>query len=236
MLLKNLSSSLLTKLFFIIMLLLISSSPLFAFKQDQSFFLSSFGFGLPLVESKNFNGVEFSQYMGGVGNEWKNPEKTNYMAVNAGFCYDYMIRHNLAITGGFIMDLFSYIVKWPRDISSNDAKLTVSYTYLSVPIGVRYYYGFLMVGGGLYYSMNIRTEGELKSGASKSYISMGMKDVFGLYIDAGLKFEFTSINNMLLIFVKYRHDFVRASDSDYHITDNVNLKAVTLNAAYGIYL
>ena len=224
------------KLTLITILFFACSSSLFALSPGDTILYPGLGLGVSTGNADTWSGHDVGFVNSNI-NGWKDA-KTDYysIAFSFGTGFDYLITDSLAITTGLSFDYLPYKIVWQkRDPLVSDIKLDIEFAYITIPIGIRYYFSYFIVGGGIYYAFNIMSDIKLKEPMGDEKHNLDAGNVFGFFIDLGLNFNVLEKNNFL-VFVKYRQDLNAAyDDTGFHVT-KIEMKALTLNLAYGIKL
>lgn len=192
-----------------------------------------FGGGISFAEYKAWSGSELGLFLMGDPTLFKNDEYAYPVLWGAGVMVDYFISGNLAFTCGLSYDhsefRTEYLLNGPY---GEDLTLRVDFNFLTVPVGVHYYFSeYFLAGGGLYLGRLISDDFYVND---ESGGSIGGHDDIGIFLDMGLNFNITD-SNSIMAFVRYKHGLVKVYDEEDIVTD-IKLRTVTVNLAMGFRL
>ena len=232
----------LTKAFCLTLLLaalIVFTPQLFAYNSDyeegNTTLYLGFGIGATTVNSKVYSGASIGLDRAGDPSLWNNPKNWELSGGSIGLKFEYLLTGSLAITSRLSYEWMKYEVKWPLNHALYDIKTAIKLKYLTIPLGARYYFDFILLGAGLNYSINLSSKTEMKIGPDKETTSRGANNVVGAFIDAGVHFNISNFGK-IQIFIRHSQDFNDFYDnSNYYITE-MNKTETTLNFAYGIKL
>ena len=224
------------KLFLIILFIFICSSSLFALNSGNVVLSPGVGVGVVLGDSTTYPGAELSQITGD-NTAWQDGKTEISTGAVFGAGLDYLITNHLALSTGLYYEYLPYKAVWPAGTYRYDYSVMMNFYYLTMPVGIRCYLGYIMVGGGVYFSLSTSIDSHRSIGPFKDNSYLGKSNTMGFYVDAGLNFDVAG-NNLLLIFVKYRHDLNNAYsvESNGNLINDVELKTITLHLACGIII
>ena len=225
--------------------LLASASSLFALTPGSFVLYPQAGLGASGARTKVWSGDLYSDmstylYDGTIGHHlYKDAELKLGFSWSIGCGIDYAFTSSLALTSGLFIDKNSFEILYEAQYSpsyiAGDVKYKLDFVYLTIPVGLRFYKSIFMAGGGLYLGAPLSGKGTEKFGGHSEKMNLDASANIGLFIDAGLNFN-TSDTNNLLIFLRLKNDLTNAYKEDGDIITNVRNTSFHLTAAYGFHL
>lgn len=217
--------------------ILISSSSLFAYTQGDVVLYPEVGIGMAGGQITGWSGSDLSYvlnesyyyYNGSYPSprySSKNAELNPGVYWSLGLNGSYFFNNSLALIGGLFIDRNSFEVVW--ETNYGDLKYKIDLYRLTIPVGVRFHYNLLMIGGGLY--LGVPMSYKFKIDGEKD--SLDSNTTVGLFIDVGVNIEMTDANN-LLIFLKYKYDFTPSYEENYDIISKIENRSISLGVSYG---
>ena len=212
-----------------------SASSLFALDKGALILYPQAGFGISGAYANAVSGgllnSTLEDYYSGTTWEYKDAEMKPGISLNTGMGVDYMVTGFLALTSGIFLDYISFKVVY-KSPSNPDAWSKFYFLYAGIPLGVRLYAGAFMAGCGLYITAPVLPCYSSKYGPdSNKGVLANSHPAAGFFIDAGLNFNTSDINN-LMIFLRMRNDYTYSySSSD--VVRNTRNWSLLLTAAYG---
>ena len=212
-----------------------SASSLFALDKGSFILYPQAGFGISGAYADAASGYELNYTLNlnyGGAWEYKDPEIKSGISLNTGMGIDYMVTGFLAFTSGILLDYISFKVVY-KSPSNPDAWMKFDLLYAGIPLGLRLYAGAFMAGCGLYIAAPVLPRASSKYGpdSSKGVLS-GSPPTAGFFIDAGLNFNTSDINN-LMIFLRMRNDYTYSHTNYFATVRSTKNWSLLLTAAYG---
>lgn len=156
-------------------------------------------------------------------------------AVNFGADFNYFLAENLSLLGGLYYDYRSFKTVYPKNTSTDDLEISFDFSFLTIPVGFRYYADILLLGGGLYYGILLTADGEAKAGSTT--LSEGeledTNDDVGIFLDLGLRFDVSETGGFIT-YLRYKHGLVNVFDEEDVIVTDIKLVDLTLNFGYSM--
>ena len=222
------------KLVFAIALLFIASSSLFAFNAGDKIIYPTVGMGISVGNSTALYGENLGTIYGNSA-YWNNADLETSIAFSVGAAFDYFITDRIALTTGLTYNYFPYQIIWPKKDAIDDAKYRIYFDYLILPLGVRGYFNYFLVGGGLFYALNLTSDFENQNPydtSNKGSIKEA-KNLFGFFIDLGLNYELSETKNLQL-YIKLIQSITNTNGDNSDILKNIKQRVYTINIAYGV--
>ena len=222
------------KLLFAIALLFIASSPLFAFNAGDKIVYPTVGIGISGGNSTALYGENLGTLYGNSA-YWNNANLETSFAFSVGAAFDYLITDRIALTTGLTYNYFPYQIVLPKKDAIDDAKYRIYFDYLTIPIGVRAYINYFLVGGGLFYAINLTSDFENQNpydSSNKGSVKEA-KNLFGFFIDLGLNYELSETKSLQL-YIKFLQSVTNTDGDNYDILKNIKQRVYTINIAYGV--
>lgn len=223
------------KTFLFMMVLLCISSSLFAYSPGTKLLYGGFGFGLSSADSDALSGAEFGLLKDSDPELYKNSECEPAFTYSAGAALDYFFMKDFAVTAGLSYDSTPVKISYDKNTAPDDVEYTYNLAFLTVPVGVHYFIeDMLLVGGGFYFAKDVSNDARSKEGYERDSMHLRVNNDFGIFLDLGGNFKVTD-KGSILAFIRYKHGLVDVYDETDIISD-IQMRALTLNVAYGIRL
>ena len=162
-----------------------------------------------------------------------NPEMKPGEAYNAGFDFIYFFE-NLALLSGIIYEWKRFSLVYPKRTATTDLKYKTSAEFLTIPLGLRYYWNIFYFGGGYFHGLAIcKGEIEVEGTYSVTYHE-DLNDDYGIFFDAGINYPlFDTLG--LDVYMRYEHGMSEI----FHRNDimmDIRTRALYLNMGISYYL
>ena len=213
---------------FITLILFTCSSSLFAFDTGNK--LKYFNAGYGRSSDLSSSHVDWNPSML-YNATWMHATFNNMWTGTMGFNYEYFILNFLTVGGAINVEYTHYNVKIPHyDMFSGGTAYrddNFNIISLTTPIGLRFYINNILIGGGVYYSLNTVKFMNL------DLENMKANNSYGLYADIGLYTDTVYNYHHYMIFVRYRHGLNTAVSQDGYDFEATKLRAFTVYLASG---
>ena len=221
------------KILFVAAAVLISTSSLFAYTEGDIVLYPEVGIGVAGGQVTVWSGSDVSYVMNTLYSlspplSSKDAELTPGFYWSVGCNGSYFFNDSLALIGGLFIDRNLFEVVW--ETNHGDLKYKIELYRLTIPVGVRFHYGLLMVGGGLYLGAPLSYKDKEEDGES-----VDGKANLGLFIDAGVNIETTDTNN-LLVFVKFKYDLTPSYEEKDEPLSKIRNISFSLGVSYGFQI
>jgi hypothetical protein len=204
-------------------------------KAGDKILFAGFGLGATVSDFEYVVGSDVGYYMFGNSTLFNNAEESTDggLAYNIGVMYDYFVFDRFSVTFGLSYDSNPVSYKYPKRTAANDLEIDIKFAFITIPVGVHYYFfDHLLVGGGMYLGIPVRDDFEMKYGSAKASDELTTNNDFGMFFDLGYNFDITEQHNILLS-MRYKHGFSKVYSDDDMIT-NIKLSTLyILQLAYG---
>lgn len=164
---------------------------------------------------------------------WSSPSTEANGAGGLGFNYRYFANENVALCTGLNMIYKSFTVNYPAYTAIDDLTLDISNTYIIIPAGMRMYFDYFYIGGGLYYGLAGTAQVELTYttiyGTTTEKTDEEFDDDFGLYVDLGLDIPLSDVVSLDLG-IKYEYGLKSVYSNEDAIITDIKMKALLFNA------
>jgi hypothetical protein len=220
---------------FLIVTIAICISSLNAQKAGDKILFAGFGFGVSTADFEYIVGSDVGYYMFGNSTLFNDIEESDEgdLAYSIGVMYDYFVFDKFSVTVGLSYDNNPLSYKYPKRTASNDLEINMKFAFITIPLGVHYYFfEHLLFGGGLYLGIPVRDDFEVKYGYSKASDELPTDNDIGMFFDLGYNFNINDQHNILLS-MRYKHGLSKVYSDDDMIT-NIKIRTLyILQVAYG---
>jgi hypothetical protein len=187
------------------------------------------GVGINGGSAKTVSGSDLGYYTTGDENAFKDSKVEAGVAYNTGVNANYFVFNNLSIMTGLLYESKSLDVKYPKNTSNYDFEAAFVFNFITIPIGLRYYFtDWFFLGAGFYYAMPAgKAEREYKS-SDKEKKSVSAESDYGFLVDLGFSFKITDKINLEFV-TRYERGLALVYKKDDIVTD-VKLTSLFFNA------
>ena len=218
------------RLFFIIFLLI----PCITFaREGTSRVVLHGGAGACTVEANAWSGSDLGNYLGGDPTLFNDAEAEADSAVNFGGDFIYFIS-NVALTTGLMYERKDFIITYPKNTASTDLKYEISSKFLTVPLGLRYYFEIFYLGGGIYYGRALDDADVTATAVTTAEFELEIDDDFGIFFDFGANYLFTETIG-IDVYLRYEHGISEIYSENDLITD-IKTRTLFINVGVSINL
>jgi opacity protein-like surface antigen len=163
---------------------------------------------------------------------WSDPSTEANAAGGLGFSYRYFATENVALCTGLNLIYKSFTVNYPAYTAIDDLTLDISNTYVIIPAGMRIYFDYFYLGGGLYYGLAGTAQVEVTYttiyGTTTKKTDEDFDDDFGLYVDLGLDMPLSDIISLDLG-MRYEYGLKSVYSNEDAIITDIKMKALLFN-------
>lgn len=220
------------KRYFMVFLFLLFCNSLFALSAGNKIVYPSFGLGFSGGQVKAIDGQEMGILVGGDSTLYKNPSTELSFAYNLGVGLDYFMTNKLALSAGLYYENRPCLIVYEKNTANNDLEIEFDFSFLTIPIGLRYYCEMVFFGGGLYYGKLLSDDATMKADNTVDVQLDDTHDDIGFFIDFGFSHELSETAN-IIIFARYKRGLTYVYDDEDIVTD-LKLVDLTINFGYGI--
>lgn len=219
------------KLFFIVSFFLLIATQLFA-REGSSQFSGVLYLGASNADCTLWPGSTLGIMLDGDPTLWSSPSTEANDAGGLGFSYRYFATENLALCTGLNVIYKSFTVNYPAYTAIDDLSLDISNTYVIIPAGMRIYFNYFYLGGGLYYGLAGTAQVEVtyttNYGTTTEKTDEDFDDDFGLYVDLGLDIPLSDIISLDLG-IRYEYGLKSVYSNEDDIITDIKMKALLFN-------
>lgn len=219
------------KYFFLFIFLLLCNS-LFAMSTGDKIVYPSFGIGFSGGNFKAINGQDLGLLISGDSTMYKNPSPELSFAYNLGFGFDYFMTDKVALSAGIYYENRPCLVVYEKNTAANDFEVEFDFSFLTIPIGLRYYFEMLFLGGGLYYGKLLSDDATVKADYTVDVQLEDTHDDIGFFLDFGFSHQLSETGS-IIIFARYKRGLTYVYDAEDIVTD-LKIIDLTINFGYGI--
>lgn len=217
----------------ILILLLIFSSKMAFADNGSGMIVFHLGGGASSFHGTAMSGPDVGFYFFGDETLLYNPEMKPGEAYNVGFDFVYFFE-NLALLSGIIYEWKNFSLVYPRRTATTDLKYRTSAEFLTIPLGLRYYWNIFYFGGGYFHGLAIcKGEIEIEGTYSVRYREE-LGDDYGIFLDAGINYPLIDVLG-LDVYMRYEHGISEI----FHRNDvmmDVTTRTLYLNMGISYYL
>ena len=191
----------------LIAVFLLFTSSVFAFEQGSMLLSPRIGFGI--------NNTKIDE--SGIDNELS-------MAWNIGLDFNYFFMDNFSFLAGLLYESETISYK-ESDPDIGEIKSDLNFSYITIPIGIRYFFAeHFLVGGGLYYAFSNDASISGSLGGMRMSIDIDSENDFGLFIDLGAIYKLSE-QGALSAYIRFKQGLKE-------VAPDTRTQNITLNFAY----
>ena len=195
------------KKYLLTLIFLLISSAIFANEKGDMFLAPKAGIGFSIPPEIYLN----------ANSDWAT-------VLNIGIAFDYFFIDKFAFT----TELLYEYQPMHYNYTFFNATHIFNFNYITIPMGVRYYWKYVLAGTGLYYGIKLKNKEALREeGTTNTIGSLDDKNDIGIFFDFGLNLKLFETNN-LSIYARYKYGFLELIE-EYPLRTNT----LTFNIAYG---
>ena len=229
----------LRKTVFSLCFLFAGASPLFAVTKGSFILYPQAGLGASSAFCSTWSGDRLSEDVTNSPGAFKDtviPAPGYSLSIGCGI--DYLFTDSLAITGGLFIDGTSFSVIYTAKTALPNKEFIYSFTYFSIPAGLRFYGEIFIFGGGLYIDAPLASKLSVKyGGVTQKDDDFKNRTTAGIFLDIGVYNQLKE-ENSLMVFCRLKNDVTSAYKGKKEEEAVTNIKRISFNItiAYGFIL
>lgn len=176
-------------------LLMFTCTSLYAYTSDDRFLFLGGGYGLSYGHAENDHGDPGEYYSGGDEPYFKSAECEKAYTKNFTLSAEIFLIDNLALSLGISKEFIEVKIISPKDNAAADAEYLFDFEFMTIPVGIHYYYKMFFLGGGMYRSL-MQDRGVKVNDYHEDLHGFLSKDDYGFFIDTGSNIPVTEKLNI----------------------------------------
>ncbi len=192
------------------------------------------GGGAAFSSYSAITGEELGFFLAGDPSLWNDSESVAGGMFQIGATLELPLTQGVNVLTGLLLQGKELKYRYPKNTDTDDLDVSVTYTSLTIPLGLRGYAGWLLVGGGVYFGLTDEATFKVEYESASEEVDVSIENDIGLFLDLGLAIPVSESVNIEL-FARYEHQANKLYDDPDVITD-IKQRSLSLNIGVSVGL
>ena len=165
-----------------------------------------------------WTGEELGFFLAGDPSLWNDSESVAGGMFQIGATLEFPITQSVNLLTGLLLQNKELKYRYPKNTNTDDFDFSVTYTSLTIPLGLRAYLSWLLIGGGVYFGLTDEATFKAEYESASDEVDVSIENDIGLFLDLGLAIPVSESVDIEL-FARYEHQANKLYDDPDVITD-----------------